>query len=153
VDGVSIEPLTAADIPEVGDAMARNAAHLSRWSDWGEEIERPEEVRVQQLAEQDRPLTFGIRANGELIGCAGLIPVAPPRYSISYWVDSDWTGQGVATAAVAFLCLRALSLRAEDLYAGVAHGNAASTRVLFKNGFVEVEKFDTYTRFHRRLTP
>lgn len=44
-----------------------------------------------------------------------------------------------------------LALHATDLCAGVAHGNRTSVRVVLKNGFTEVARFDTYTRFHRPL--
>lgn len=150
--GVTIRPLTLADLPEVSRGLRSNADHLNRWSDWTEEIDRPETERARDLVARGRPLAFAIRDQDRLIGCAGLVAVAPPRYSVSYWIDRDWTGRGVATDAVAFLCEHARSLNATDLYAGVAHGNEASIRVLLKNGFSRTERFDTYTRFHRPVS-
>lgn len=38
------------------------------------------------------------------------------------------------------------------MYAGVSHGNTASERVLERNGFERVSQFDTYDRFHRRMS-
>ena len=52
---------------------------------------------------------------------------------ISYWIDRKLWGRGIATRAVAaFLLVEA----ARPLFARVAHDNAASRRVLEKNGFV-----------------
>jgi RimJ/RimL family protein N-acetyltransferase len=51
---------------------------------------------------------------------------------VGYWVGREWWGRGVATAALAeFLEV----VDARPLHATVAHGNAASVRVLEKNGF------------------
>jgi RimJ/RimL family protein N-acetyltransferase len=51
---------------------------------------------------------------------------------VGYWLGREWWGRGLATEAVAAF-LEIVGER--PLRATVAHGNAASVRVLEKNGF------------------
>jgi ribosomal-protein-serine acetyltransferase len=81
-----------------------------------------------------------------------VLPVDPPQYGFSYWVDHDATGNGYTTAACAGVLDYARSqLGASDVYAGVVHGNDASVALLRRLGFAVSAEFDEYTRFHLRL--
>jgi RimJ/RimL family protein N-acetyltransferase len=96
---------------------------------------------------------FGIVADESLIGRIDPVAIDPPRFGLAYWVSEERTRVGIASAAVAAIIVYAhRSLGATDVYAGVSHGNTASERVLDRNGFARVDRFDTYDRFHRRMS-
>ena len=68
---------------------------------------------------------------------------------IGYWLDSEFTGKGYASACCQTVIDHARSsLGATDIFAGVTHGNAKSVAVLERLGFHRVEEFETYNRFH-----
>lgn len=79
---------------------------------------------------------------GEAIGAASLMTrMGPGVLEIGYWVHSDFTGRGYATAAAAALTEVALSLDGTDKVA-IRHDarNRASARVAERAGYVEVER-------------
>lgn len=91
---------------------------------------------------------FGVWLENELVGRVDLIPYAPPAYGSGYWLDQGHTRRGLMTqafgAAIRFLVDEH---GAEEIFAGIEHGNAASVAVAQRLGFVEVARFETYTRF------
>jgi [ribosomal protein S5]-alanine N-acetyltransferase len=85
---------------------------------------------------------------GEPAGMIGLgdIVLGPlQRGIVSYWVDEERTGRGLATAALAEVVDYAFAeLELHRLEAGTLVDNVASQRVLEKNGF---ERFGLAKRF------
>jgi RimJ/RimL family protein N-acetyltransferase len=74
----------------------------------------------------------GITVDGALAGDLGSWPDEHGRRKVGYWVDRDYWGRGIATAALtAFLA----EITERPLYADVLRTNAASLRVLHKCGF------------------
>lgn len=72
-----------------------------------------------------------ITSDGRLVGSIASF-VAEGETEVTYWIDRDFWGQGIATRALALL-LEELSVR--PIRARAASDNAASLRVLRKAGF------------------
>ncbi|WP_020576495.1 GNAT family N-acetyltransferase [Actinopolymorpha alba] len=153
IAGLVVRPLAREDAGSYAPLAGRNRAHLG-WPGGAET-----EVDYRRAWDHDflersaaATLRYGIWRADELIGRVDLIPVAPPHYGLSYWLDKTATGHGYATAAVgAVLGFARASLGATDVFAGVAHGNRRSVAVLTRLGFQSVLDFETYTRFHLPL--
>ncbi len=71
-------------------------------------------------------------ADDELAGSASCFEMDGLR-SVGYWIAREHWGRGIATRAVALLLAE---IPKRPLHARVARSNAASIRVLEKNGFV-----------------
>ena len=104
--------------------------------------------------EQGTAVPYVIDVDGAVVGRIGLNSIIRGAFqsaSIGYWVGSDWTGRGVATAAVgamvdlAFGPLGLHRVQGETL----AH-NRASRRVLERNGFTEYGAAPDYLRIAGR---
>lgn len=154
VPDLRLRPLTAADAVEYAALARRNVEHLSAFSS---EHDEDSVRRAWNHDFLDRPpdsvIRYGIRLRDRLIGRVDLLPIEPPRYGFSYWVDHDATGKGYATAACASVLAFARSqLAATEVFAGVAHGNEASIALLRRLGFTVAAEFGSYTRFHLRLS-
>ncbi|GGV41184.1 GNAT family N-acetyltransferase [Streptomyces spectabilis] len=154
-DDIVLRPSTTADAAALARAYDRSRAHLGPW-----DPERPPEffTTAGQLAllrayEQERAQGLrarwllwdesGARAGEEAVVAGGIalshIVGGPLRSAdLGYWIDSVYTGRGLATAAVTAVCAAAdADLRLHRLEAGTLPHNAASQRVLAKCGFTE----------------
>jgi RimJ/RimL family protein N-acetyltransferase len=72
-----------------------------------------------------------VLADGELVGSASVYG-PPNEREVTYWIARDHWGRGIATAALALLIEEE---PARPLRARAAKDNAASLRVLERNGF------------------
>lgn len=98
-------------------SVADNLEHLRPWMPWASYAGRAASIRFLEGSEAgwrrgDR-FEYAIRpARGRAIrGSAGLIDrIGPGGLEIGYWLDRNWTGRGLATAATAALCEAALAL-------------------------------------------
>ncbi|MFD5339319.1 GNAT family N-acetyltransferase [Streptomyces hawaiiensis] len=78
--------------------------------------------------------------DGELIGRINLIDLVDGSAELGYRIGEQAAGRGVATAAVAQVCrLAATDYGLTSLTAVTTLDNAASMRVLARNGFTRVE--------------
>jgi RimJ/RimL family protein N-acetyltransferase len=154
VDGVVLRELGAADAPAFHGLLQANRGHLLRLNDdhLGQ-IETTVEEHARRFGDAtDRTLYLGIVEHGRLVGHVALVHREPPRWGLGYWLAEEATGRGLATAAVAAVVDHGrTALGAEDVLAGVSHGNDASVAVLTRNGFERVAEFPTYDRYARRL--
>lgn len=144
MDGIVLRPLVAEHAEVHRRLVERNRGHLARSGDGWEE-----QLSVHPAAGGAR---FGIWEDGELVGRVDLVAVAPPRYSIGYWLAEEATGRGIATEACRAAIDHARSaLAATEVFAGIRHGNDRSAAVVQRLGFEPVVDFATYRRFHRWL--
>jgi RimJ/RimL family protein N-acetyltransferase len=141
--------LTPADAEALYDLVDRNRTHLTQHGDWTELGEATPESVAASLYTSDEPTTqFGIWLNGQLIGRGDLNPRTPGDFVLGYWLGSDFTGKGYATAACkALIAYGKAELGATTIWAGVTEGNAKSEAVLRRLGFQAVADRRTYTRF------
>jgi RimJ/RimL family protein N-acetyltransferase len=73
-----------------------------------------------------------ILMDGMLVGYISCFPIGGQPH-VGYWIAREHWGRGIATKALALLLAR---VRTRPLYACAARTNAASIRVLTRNGFV-----------------
>lgn len=148
--GLTLRHLNADDAPAYHALLTANRAHLTQHGDYQEETAKD---LAAVTADLTRPgdLRYGVWHDDTLIGRADLVAVAPPRYSLGYFLAETATGRGYATAACRAIIDLAVRLGATDVYAGVTHGNKASAAVLERAGLHQVAEFDTYVRYHRAL--
>lgn len=144
MDGIVLRPLVSKHAEAHRRLVERNRGHLARSGDGWEE-----QLSVHPAAGGAR---FGIWEGGEVVGRVDLVAVAPPRYSIGYWLAEEATGRGIATEACRTAIEYARSaLEATEVFAGIRHGNDRSAAVVQRLGFEPVVDFATYRRFHRWL--
>jgi RimJ/RimL family protein N-acetyltransferase len=86
----------------------------------------------------DSALTMTIVCDGEVAGNIGCWQ-ADGDTLVGYWIGRQFWGRGLATQALAELLAM---VETRPVHAHVVSGNAASIRVLEKNGFVEVGRHE-----------
>lgn len=148
--GLTLRHLRAADAPAYHALLTGNRAHLTQHGDYQEETTKTLAAVTADLS-QPGDLRYGVWQGDELVGRVDLVAVAPPRYSLGYFLAEAATGHGYATAAARAVVGLAVRLGATDVYAGVTHGNKRSAAVLERIGMQAVAEFDTYVRYHRAL--
>ncbi len=148
--GVILRRLSLDDAEEYFQLIDRNRRHLSRYGDFHDErVATPEWVAEHLARLGSLHSCYGIWLAEELAGRVDLVPVDPPKYGFGYWLDEAHTGRGVATSACrSALALARDELGATEIFAGVTHGNQPSVRLLQGLGFVPIERFSSYSRFH-----
>lgn len=147
-------PFTLADVPGHLALVQANAAHLTRFGDYQEDVSLDLAGWMERFAQpHDRDGLFRIVMESVPVGLIHLVPVDPPRFGLGYWLAESATGHGYATAAVKAIVVYAREQRgATDVFAGVTHGNEKSSAVLARCGFQQVADFDHYTRWHRQVS-
>ncbi|MFG1709544.1 GNAT family N-acetyltransferase [Nonomuraea sp. M3C6] len=144
-DDVVLRLATEQDAEALAHAYVRNREHLRPW-----EPRRPEEFftrsgqaeRLKDVLEQraqGRAVPW-VLADGDLIvGRMTLNTIVRGPFlsaDLGYWLDTDYTGRGLATKAVLVVCRVADEvLRLHRIAAGTLLDNAASQAVLRKTGF------------------
>ena len=104
--GLVLRRWRASDLDAVVAAVAQSQEELRRWMPWAVEPSTPESVRafLQRAGTEtgsDTEMGFGLfEPGGELVGAVGLHGRRGPGVlEIGYWVRTDRTGRGYATAA------------------------------------------------------
>lgn len=144
-DGVQLRLVQPGDGASIADAVVRNREHLRPTdparddsyftADW-HEAEIPKQVAAYS-AGTALPLLL---VNGSLvIGRVNLTSIVRgPLQSavLGYWIDADYAGRGLVSAAVAeVIAIARDDLGLHRLEAGTLEHNLASQRVLQKAGF------------------
>jgi RimJ/RimL family protein N-acetyltransferase len=146
-------PLAERHSLELYELIQENCSHLTAHGDYEDLVAAPlASITAKLKLPTSNDLRFGIFVGRQLVGSMELVPVAPPRYGLGYWLGESFTGKGYATAALqALMEFARTELKATDVFAGVTHGNWRSRAVLERVGFSAVEAFEKYQRFHRGL--
>jgi ribosomal-protein-alanine N-acetyltransferase len=138
---VALRRLQAADEA----ALARLANNKRIWDNLRDYVPFPYSRRdaadfIDLTAQEPVPMTFAIDCGGRLSGVVGLVglrDVYRHTAEIGYWVGEPFWNRGVASAAVGLATRHGTEqLGFRRLHAGVFEHNAASMRVLRKNGYV-----------------
>ena len=150
---VKLRELTPLDAPKLFELVQANKAHLTSHGDYAEQVAaRAEDIATELSLEPRHHRRFGVFAENELVGRVDLLGIEPPRYGLGYWLAESHSGRGIATAAVRRVVDFAFAqCRATDIFAGVTHDNARSIQLLQRLEFRAIERFETYTRFHRGM--
>lgn len=141
--------LSPDDADAYYELVDRNRTHLTQYGDWTELAEATRESVVSSLTNpEDRATQFCIWLDERLIGRTDLNRRTPGKFVLGYWIGSEFTGKGYATAACrALIDYGKAELGATNIYAGVTKGNVKSEAVLGRLGFQFVEDRGTYTLF------
>ena len=146
-DLVILERVRPRHADGLTEAINRSHAELLAFMDWM--TEQPQTIQMSgefvesSEADWDAGITFNFAmtdpATGEVIGVCGLMTrPGPKRLEIGYWVRTDRTGAGVATAAASLLTeagLRIAGIGIVEIHHDAA--NVASGRIPDKLGYVE----------------
>ncbi|NGN84782.1 GNAT family N-acetyltransferase [Arthrobacter silviterrae] len=140
--------LRPSDAPALAAAYVRNCEYLAPW-----EPVRPEEyyTEVWQAADIANRLAamksgdgypLGLFAGDAIVGrfnVAGIVRGSFQSAGLGYWVDSTYTGRGLASTAVGVIVETARDgLGLHRLEASTLVHNAGSQRVLVKAGFRQI---------------
>jgi ribosomal-protein-alanine N-acetyltransferase len=154
-ESVSMRVLRLSDAPALAAAYVRNRVYLSRW-----EPARPEEYYTEtwQRADTANRLAareagegcpFGLFAGDTLVGRFNLAGIARGPFQsagLGYWVDGDYAGRGLASAAVQRIAIARDDLGLHRIEASTLLYNVASQRVLRKAGFQYIGMAPLYLR-------
>ncbi|MCB5273729.1 putative ribosomal N-acetyltransferase YdaF [Arthrobacter sp. SO5] len=147
-ESVSMRVLRLSDAGALAAAYVRNREYLSHW-----EPVRPEEYYTEswQAADIASRLVahetgeghpFGLFAGDTLVGrfnVAGIVRGPFQNAGLGYWVDSDYAGRGLASAAVQRIVEMARDeLGLHRIEASTLLHNVGSQRVLQKAGFQQI---------------
>lgn len=156
IPGLVLRTLTPGDAAAYYTLIDRNRDHLGQFGDYQDEKHATPAWVNRHLTETSGTAghRYGIWLGHEIIGRVDLNPVAPPRYTLGYWLSHEHTGHGYATAACRTLVdYGRTTLAATRIFAGVTYGNRRSIAVLERLGFTPIADLDTYTRFCLQLDP
>ncbi|MCC3377213.1 GNAT family N-acetyltransferase [Cohnella sp. REN36] len=130
--GVALRPVEREDLP-VFFAHQRDAEanRMAAFTAQDPHDRSAFDARWQRVLNGERHAARTILFEGEVAGNVLAFP-SEEGMMIAYWIGRDYWGRGVATAGLA-LFLKAYGTR--PLFARAAKDNAASLRVLARNGF------------------
>lgn len=143
-DGYHLQLLRRADAPLLAEAYTRNRAHLAPWEPARDDSFFTEEAQAHAIAWQldayrgGRVLPWLVMHGDELAGrinVNNIVSGVLRSGSLGYWVDVGHLGRGVASGAVAEVCVQADERDLHRLEAGTLLHNTASQRTLEANGF------------------
>jgi RimJ/RimL family protein N-acetyltransferase len=138
---IALRELEDADLDRVFDQMrdpesVRMAAFTANDPDDRAEFDD----RMRRIRSNPEVLIRAVTYDGELAGTIGSF-VMDGDTEVTYWIDRDLWGRGIATRALALL-LELVPTR--PLFARAASDNAASLRVLRKAGFTDIGTETSY---------
>ena len=146
-DLVILDRVRPRHVEGLTEAINRSHAELLAFMDWMTEHPQTMQMSGEFVESSEADWDAGITYNfamtdpttGEVIGVCGLMTrPGPRRLEIGYWVRTDRTGAGVATAAATLLTEAGLRISGIDIVE-IHHdaANVASGRIPDKLGYVE----------------
>jgi RimJ/RimL family protein N-acetyltransferase len=139
-------PLLGDEIP-LNDAINRSLPALQRWMPWAVDPSLAPTIRFVEEAlvnwgsdkPKELPMVVVHKASQQIIGASGFNERSNPQvpmYEIGYWLDTQYTGLGLATEIVRALTTFAFeSFKAIRVQVIMQADNVASRRVAEKCGF------------------
>lgn len=153
---VALRQVTIDDAGVLVDLYRTNRTFLAPWEPNREDLFFTEDHQRQQLVQavehcrSGRTLPCVILADTRVVGRITINDIIRGAFDsahLGYWVAQEMNGQGIATAAVAAavrLCFKDLGLH--RVQAATLTHNAASQRVLSRNGFTFIGTAPRYLR-------
>jgi RimJ/RimL family protein N-acetyltransferase len=146
LDGGDIELHRARPelLDAIYDATLASFEELHQWMIWARDVPARESLdeffnSAQLLFDSDEDWNYVLleKSTGEVVGSAGLhLKDDPQSREIGYWVRTDRTGRGYATAAALALCEAAFRfLPIDQVVIRMDRANVASAAVPPKIGF------------------
>lgn len=146
-EGYEIRPLTTDDGPTMAAAYRRNREHLAPTDPdrpdgyFTDETQVEITARAVQDAEDGKAYSYVVQYGDEVVGRVALVNfVRGPMQSavLSYWVDVDHQGRGLAREMAEYAADRAREIGLHRLEAGTMLDNVGSQIVLERAGFTEI---------------
>lgn len=143
-----LRPPQLGDEKPLNQAINRSLPQLQRWMPWAKDpgmqptIQFVKDGIASWLSENPRdfPMVLIHKESQQIIGASGFNDRSKPEvplFEIGYWLDTDFTGQGLATEMVSALTRFAFhSFHAARVQIVTQVGNDTSQRVAEKCGFV-----------------
>ncbi|MDP3950681.1 GNAT family N-acetyltransferase [Microbacterium sp.] len=156
-DGIRLRLVEPGDAAAYAAAYDANRAHLARWDPVRDEsfytVEWHNALVTQFLRDHSdgRAARFVLaHDDGRILGVANINNVVRGAFhsaDLGYWIDASLAGRGVMSRAVAIVIDYARAeLELHRLQAGTLLDNAASQRVLLRNGFEQFGMAPKYLR-------
>ncbi|WP_432979587.1 GNAT family N-acetyltransferase [Dactylosporangium sp. CA-233914] len=152
--GVVLRPIAADDAPALLTASLRNRHRLRRSSpmqpEWYWTLPGQRE-RVAKAVERNtagEALTMVLTHADAIVGMITLSNIVHGPFcnaSVGYWIDTDYEGRGLTSAALTAVCeIAEAELGLHRIEASTLPDNEASQRVLRKNGFERIGQARDY---------
>lgn len=148
--------MRVSDAAELAAAYSRNRDHLACWDPARSAEFYTEEWQAADIASRlvahDAGVDhlFGLFAGDEIVGrfnLAGIVRGPFQSSSLGYWVDSSYTGRGLASSAVqAIIDTAREDLGLHRIEASTLLDNIGSQRVLLKAGFQQIGMAPQYLK-------
>jgi len=136
----SLREVRDEDLPVLFEIQTDpDGQHMAAFTDTSNDREKYLRKHRQLLAD-DTVLQRVVVADGEVVGSVASFVLAGDT-EVTYWIRRDFWGRGLATRALTAL-LEEQPVR--PVFARAAHDNAASIRVLERNGFVRVGEEESF---------
>ena len=126
-------------------SLVRHANNPEVWRNLRDEFPHPYKMSdakrwVARMSSAREPESYALEVDGHAAGSIGLVcgsDVYRLSAEIGFWLGQEYWGRGIMTEAVgAFTRHEFAQLGIVRIYAHVFEGNAASMRVLEKNGYI-----------------
>lgn len=143
-----LRPPQLGDEKPVNQAIQRSLPELQRWMPWSKDASLEPTIRFvkegilswSSESPHDFPMVLIHKESQQIIGASGFNNRSKPDvplFEIGYWIETPFTGQGIATEMVQALTRFAFeSFHAARVQIVTQVGNEASRRVAEKCGFV-----------------
>ncbi|MNW52342.1 hypothetical protein D3C74_298580 [compost metagenome] len=138
---VSLRTLREDDLPTLFEIqLDARAQHLAAFTDATAGDRDAYLAKFRRILADAAIVSRVVEVDGVVVGSAAVFPIEGDT-EVTYWIQRDWWGRGVASAALAALLAE---VPARPLQARVAEDNLGSLRVLERNGFVRVGSEDSF---------
>lgn len=143
-----LRPPKLGDEKPLNQAINRSLSELQRWMPWASDPSLPPTILFVKtgIAEwssekpRDFPMVVIHKESQQIIGASGFndrSKLEVPMFEIGYWLDTGFTGQGIAAEMVKVLTRFAFeTFKAARVQIVTQVGNNASRRVAEKCGFL-----------------
>ncbi|WP_237687554.1 GNAT family N-acetyltransferase [Arthrobacter jiangjiafuii] len=155
-DEVSMRVLRRGDAPALASAYIRNRDYLSSWEPvradeyYSEAWQRADINKRFAAAEAGEGFSLGLFAGDRIVGrfnLAGIVRGPFQSAGLGYWVDGQYAGRGLASAAVLAIVEAARDeLGLHRIEASTLLHNIGSQRVLLKAGFQQIGMAPRYLK-------
>ena len=142
-----LRPPQLGDEKPLNQAINNSLSELQRWMPWAQDPSLGPTINFVEegikswssKAPRDFPMVLINKETQKIIGASGFIATSKPEipmFEIGYWLETAYTGKGLATEMVRALTRFAFeSYHAARVQILVQVGNEASKKVAEKSGF------------------
>jgi ribosomal-protein-alanine N-acetyltransferase len=151
-----IRVLRPSDAEQMADAYLLNRDHLAPWeparADEFFTVERQRQIIAAKLAQHaaGSEVPFVLLDEDRVVGALTLTGIVRGPFlsaHLGYWVDKEYNGRGIGSAAVPFAAdFSRGELGLHRIQAATLPHNAASQKILKRAGFDEIGRAPSYLR-------